>query len=361
VTGARLARHALPAVLLLGSAAPVPAQAWSVDLSAGHAAYDALPSRLSAAHLALALRYRTSSLWSYAMSAAPLGSTDPYWSAVGAGLRLGGERGRRRVGVEAAAHGYLFRDRVLDADGRGAVLEAGPFATAAWRGVDLDARAVYQHHLLDFDEAREGRGVVDALLRAGWGTPVRVLADARLVHAPDGSFPWLGATAVWQRDELRAWLAGGRWLHDSLDDVGWGVGASHVRGRYEAWAMFRQEPREPLFWNLSRRTWLVGLSRRIGSAPPAGGTIPVMRAGRVVLRLDAADAGRAPRVAGEFNDWQPTPMTRAGAYWEIELALPSGVYRYAFVAPDGTWFVPASVPGRMSDGMGGHVALLVVP
>jgi hypothetical protein len=37
-----------------------------------------------------------------------------------------------------------------------------------------------------------------------------------------------------------------------------------------------------------------------------------------------------------------------------------GVYHYAFVAEDGTWFVPESVPGRQDDGMGGHVAVLVV-
>ena len=29
------------------------------------------------------------------------------------------------------------------------------------------------------------------------------------------------------------------------------------------------------------------------------------------------------------------------------------MYHYAFVAEDGTWFVPESVPGRQDDGMGG--------
>ncbi|HEY8485417.1 MAG TPA: hypothetical protein VIL13_12465 [Longimicrobiales bacterium] len=37
-----------------------------------------------------------------------------------------------------------------------------------------------------------------------------------------------------------------------------------------------------------------------------------------------------------------------------------GVYHYAFVTADGKWFVPESVPGRKDDGMGGHVAVLVV-
>jgi hypothetical protein len=36
------------------------------------------------------------------------------------------------------------------------------------------------------------------------------------------------------------------------------------------------------------------------------------------------------------------------------------VYHYAFRSADGEWFVPASMAGRRDDGMGGHVAMLVV-
>jgi hypothetical protein len=45
----------------------------------------------------------------------------------------------------------------------------------------------------------------------------------------------------------------------------------------------------------------------------------------------------------------------------LELPLASGVYRFAFVAADGEWFVPEGYPGRMDDDMGGYVAVLVVP
>jgi hypothetical protein len=86
-----------------------------------------------------------------------------------------------------------------------------------------------------------------------------------------------------------------------------------------------------------------------------------VRDGRSVIRLPRADAPGGVSVAGDFSDWQPRPMTAAGSHWELAIALPSGVYRYAFVDAAGRWFVPAGVPGRMDDGMGGHVAVLIVP
>ena len=65
-------------------------------------------------------------------------------------------------------------------------------------------------------------------------------------------------------------------------------------------------------------------------------------------------------IAGDFNNWQVVPMQREGGVWMIRLPLPPGVYNYAFRSARGEWFVPASVAGRRDDGMGGHVAVLVV-
>jgi hypothetical protein len=53
-------------------------------------------------------------------------------------------------------------------------------------------------------------------------------------------------------------------------------------------------------------------------------------------------------------------MARDGSRWTYTAHLDPGVYHYSFVGEDGTWFVPESVPGRQSDGMGGYVAVLVV-
>ena len=67
-----------------------------------------------------------------------------------------------------------------------------------------------------------------------------------------------------------------------------------------------------------------------------------------------------PSIAGDFTGWKPVPMQRDGSRWTFTVKLEPGTYHYAFVGEDGTWFVPESVPGRQDDGMGGHVAVLVV-
>ena len=83
---------------------------------------------------------------------------------------------------------------------------------------------------------------------------------------------------------------------------------------------------------------------------PAGGVL-------VTLRASDAPSGQIS-IAGDFNNWQPTPMQREGDSWVVRLPVGPGVYHYAFRSATGTWFVPSSTPGRRDDGMGGHVAVL---
>jgi hypothetical protein len=56
----------------------------------------------------------------------------------------------------------------------------------------------------------------------------------------------------------------------------------------------------------------------------------------------AIDAGAASRVSlvGDFNNWDRagTPMTRdRGGEWHATVALPVGIYRYAFLVDDARW------------------------
>jgi hypothetical protein len=96
---------------------------------------------------------------------------------------------------------------------------------------------------------------------------------------------------------------------------------------------------------------------------PAAAATPLVStpAGRVVVRLPRAEApGSDVWIAGSFNRWQPVRMQREGSDWVFRASLPAGIYRYAFRSADGSWFVPASTAGRRDDGMGGHIAVLVV-
>jgi hypothetical protein len=72
-----------------------------------------------------------------------------------------------------------------------------------------------------------------------------------------------------------------------------------------------------------------------------------------------APGAESVTVAGGFTEWEEIPMRREGDEWTITLRLEPGVYRYAFRV-DGTWVVPASVPGRTEDEWGLPVATLVV-
>jgi hypothetical protein len=126
------------------------------------------------------------------------------------------------------------------------------------------------------------------------------------------------------------------------------------------WAGVQREAPDPLFWNSVRRTWSVGVTRRLGRSALS---VPVVTApGVVVIRVPASDVddGAALSVAGDFTNWQPTPMRREGNEWVARFTLAAGIYRFAFRTGDGDWFVPSSIPGRRDDGFGGHVAVIVV-
>ena len=54
-------------------------------------------------------------------------------------------------------------------------------------------------------------------------------------------------------------------------------------------------------------------------------------------------------------------MARYEHEWRYLANLVSGVYYFAFRNAQGEWFVPNGFPNRTNDGMGGRVAVLVVP
>jgi hypothetical protein len=109
-------------------------------------------------------------------------------------------------------------------------------------------------------------------------------------------------------------------------------------------------------------SWSIGLSVLMAGRPrPVAAPVPAAYVdGRATIHLPLAASGTRPSIAGDFNAWKPVLMEREGDHWSYTVAVPRGVYNYAFVAADGTWFVPQNTPGRKDDGMGGHVAVLVV-
>lgn len=68
----------------------------------------------------------------------------------------------------------------------------------------------------------------------------------------------------------------------------------------------------------------------------------------------------AVAIAGEWNAWTPTPLTRIdGSHWRATLPLGPGAYRFALVIGDDRWMVPEGIPA-MPDDFGGEVGLLLI-
>lgn len=83
-------------------------------------------------------------------------------------------------------------------------------------------------------------------------------------------------------------------------------------------------------------------------------------AGRAVILQLTLPGAESAELMGDFTDWEPLPLTRAGQdLWEVALVLDEGVHRVNFRTNGGEWRVPPSLTA-VPDGFGGRVGLLVV-
>jgi hypothetical protein len=343
------------------------AQGWAVDLSGGQVVYDPVSSSVGTATMIGTLRYATErGEWVYGTLAPALRQADPLWGAFGAGGRFvpraSTARRRATIGLDVGAHGYVFKDGLIDSAGRGVVMEAFPFLSLGGDGTVVEIRAGWRGHTQAYLGASDHRHVFETGARGAFGSTLRVHGDARFVHTADGNYPLLAGMAVYTASTVQVWVQGGRWLSTTFDDVMWGAGLHVPMDRHGTlWTSVRQEAPDPLYWNVPRRSWSIGMTRQLG-AGRARATPPAARAagGAVTIRVAKSETpGEPVSIAGDFTKWQPTPMQREGREWVFRSRLAPGVYQYAFRA-GGDWFVPASAAGRRDDGMGGHVAVLVV-
>jgi len=84
---------------------------------------------------------------------------------------------------------------------------------------------------------------------------------------------------------------------------------------------------------------------------------------RVVIRA-APDAGiHSVHVAGDFNSWNPTAgemRRQVDGWWQIDLPLKRGRYRYKFVVNGSQWLADPTAPEKELDPWGGENSVLVV-
>lgn len=355
-------------LLALGAPAGAWGQGWTVDLNAGRASFETLPTT-STTNAALGLRYVLDRRFFQASLAAPLGSDELFWGAVAAGDRPSLRRGRFEAGVDLAAVAHGQRDPSVDVRGWGIQGQALPVVSASSGPVVAELRSGGSWYRAETDGQAWTRNVWESDLRLTTvPTPdLRVSAEARHLRASEGAYTFVGASASARVDRAHVWASVGEWVSGIELDVpstNWGGGVSlSVRPSTSVWASVRREAFDPRFLSISRTSWSVGASYRLGSARSRAPSIgPEIRpGGRVVLRLPLSEASSPPYVAGDFSGWEGIPMHRHGSDWRAELRLEPGLYYYAFRTGDGEWFVPEAMPGRRDDGMGGWVAPLIVP
>jgi hypothetical protein len=162
------------------------------------------------------------------------------------------------------------------------------------------------------------------------------------------------------------WGSAGEWI-SGVDTISggkdaWTVGAAlGVTDRTSITAGARHDSYDPLYLNPPLTSWSVGVSVLLGRTFRKVAPVPSKyENGVATIRLARSKTQSAPRIAGDFNQWKPEPMERDGDSWTYSVKLSPGVYNYSFVDANGTWYVPEGTPGRKDDGMGGHVAVLVV-
>jgi hypothetical protein len=346
------------------TAAPAAAQ-WTADLYAGGTRQAALAGYVADVNLIGNVRYAgRSESFLYFSAAAPLGNEAVPWGAAGAGCRCA-IAGGDRAGIDVSGHGYIFRGRA-EPTGTGASVHVLPYI--GWGGTTTRAelRAGRHEHRLRFAGDVQGGGLYEIGVRAGASHGVWVAQlDGRWLADDTTSYPFTGLQLGGVVGDVQLWGGAGRW-HTPDASSEWSVGvAVNVPLVGQLWFGMRADARDPLYRNAERTSWNLGISRALGRPPRAARLpAPTRVDDGLVFRLPrqvVPGSGAAPpAIAGEFSDWAPLPMQRSNGEWVLQVPLAAGVHRFAFVTADGEWFVPEGYPGRIDDGMGGWVAVVVV-
>ena len=373
----------LAALTLLVAPAAAWSQEWRASARFGRVSYEGAPTGTSGSSSAvLGIGRAGPSDWIGASAALPL-ADDPFWAVLGGWKRFAG-RGGAGLLLDATGHAFVQRTTVtttpgpgpfpfssqagvplrtdLSGEGAGGELMVGAFAAS--RAIRVEARGGIAAQRSRLGDAVQERALPAGDVRLSLPlTPISLGAESRAWADNGVAHTYLGGTLGWARGPLQLWGSLGQWVSGGLDRTAWSaVAGAEVSSGLELQVGGRGNAFDPLYLSATGSSVWAGLSLRLGGARPVRAPVPVRtRDGASVIAIPARASKGVPSIAGDFTGWKPVPMEREGSRWTYAARLEPGVYRYAFVAEDGTWFVPDSVAGRQDDGMGGHVAVLVVP
>jgi len=98
----------------------------------------------------------------------------------------------------------------------------------------------------------------------------------------------------------------------------------------------------------------------VTAVPQWAPLVPEPRGDSLVVRFRMPDA-RKVAIAGDWNAWEPVQLRPLGEnVWEGTLVLRRGLYHFNLQVDGSDWVVPNGV-ATVPDGLGGMVAVLIVP
>lgn len=360
----------------------VHAQQWNVEAQAGRIRSSLDPAATSAQTLALGLRFTDFDTDLGLSVGVPTSNTEAIWGALGGSRRLLALRGNFVAGVDLAGSAFALHDRAnssredTDILGRRRVIDVPGFSGSAFGGQALPlvgyegerfqvhARTGLSYFTSRFGDVNRQRSVIVSDLQATLlpSASVALMPAVRRYQSGDDVHTYAGLSAVAGTSGASVWGSAGQWI--GMDSVGTALAGgatwqAHPRAALSFSA--RRDVFDALYLHPAQTSWGLSVSVRVGGVSALSPPVPATyNSGHATIRLDAAHAKSAPRIAGDFNNWKPQPMQRAGDAWTYTVQLSPGVYNYAFVESEGEWFVPKNHPGRKDDGMGGVVAVMVV-
>ncbi|HUQ81637.1 MAG TPA: glycogen-binding domain-containing protein [Gemmatimonadaceae bacterium] len=253
----------------------------------------------------------------------------------------------------------------LSRSGHAFAVQALPVLGYEYSRFQLHARAGLSRYAAAFGQQKTDRSVRLADLQLTLlptGSIAIVPVVRRFAADTESAATYAGVSAVTANALGSLSASVGQWMGGGGDGTPWSVGGRLRLGqRVSLDALARHDAFDPLYRQAPQTSWNVGMSVSFGRAAAVAAPVPAAYVdGRATVRLPVSVSKTRPSIAGDFNAWTPAPMERDGDHWTYSVAVSRGVYNYAFVAPSGEWFVPEGVAGRKDDGMGGHVAVLVV-
>jgi hypothetical protein len=358
------------------------AQEWHLTTEAGRIR-SALDPAAATPSVSLGLRYADPTTAVRLSGGVPTRSNEALWGGVAASKQLVLRANALLAGIDVMANAFTLVERspatlpvprppfdpraTPDADRNGHAFAGQALPMLGYDGVRIQARvrAGASRYASRIGGENRDRSVTLADAQITW-FPAAMFAVSPTVQQyrarGEATATFLGASLITASSSGSLWATAGTWSADRIDDLQWAAGARlqlHPNVSLEGSA--RHNAFDPLYLQPSQTSWSVGISVLLGRARVVAPPVPsAYRDGKALIRLPVSSSKTTPSIAGDFNAWTPALMQRDGDHWTYTIALAPGVYHYSFVSSTGEWFVPAGVAGRRDDGMGGHVAVLVV-